>query len=63
MKNYLLIKLNILTLYILELMINHIPPSLHNMTVPTLLTDSLITLAEKLEIVINKSNVEKEVAL
>ena len=62
MKNYLIIKLNIVILYIVELMINHIPPSLHNMTVPTLLTNSLIALAEKLEIVINKSTVEKKLA-
>lgn len=60
--NKILILLNNVLLSILELMINHLPPSIHNMTVPTMITNSLIALSEKLEIVINKGSVEKEVS-
>ncbi|WP_063565455.1 hypothetical protein [Paenibacillus sp. O199] len=59
--NKLLILLNNVILSILELMIKYLPPSIHNMMVPTMITDSLVALAEKLVIVTNNSNVEKEV--
>jgi hypothetical protein len=59
--NKILIPLNNVVLSILELMITRILPSIHNLTIPTMLTNSLIALGEKLEIVINKYSVEKEV--
>lgn len=59
--NKLLTLLNNVLLSTLELMINHLPPSIHNMTVPTMITNSLIALSEKLEIEINNSSVKKEV--
>lgn len=59
--NKILIPLNNVVLSTLELMINYLPPTIHNMSVPTTITNSLITLYEKLEIMINKGSVEKEV--
>ncbi len=59
--NKLLTLLNNVLLSILELMITRITPSIHNLTVPTMFTNYLISLGEKLEIAINKGSVEKEV--
>lgn len=59
--NKILIPLNNVVISILELMINHLPPSIHNMAIPTMITNSLIALGEKLETVINKGNVKMEV--
>ncbi|PIH59698.1 hypothetical protein [Paenibacillus sp. LK1] len=59
--NKLLILLNNIVLSTLELVIKYLPPFIHNTTILIIFTDSLVALAEKLLIVINKGSVEKEV--
>lgn len=56
MIKYIVIPINNLILFTLEKMINHLPESIHNMCIPTMITNGLIKLSEVLSPVCDKGD-------